>query len=74
MTYEQPPTRASLMALHAKAVGRRSSLPLGSEEYRRAADEIASIEVAIAAATEAAAGTPSAEVRSTAQRAPGEAR
>lgn len=44
-----PATRAELLALHAVTRRRRAAAPLGSEEYRAAADLIGRIEVRIAA-------------------------
>lgn len=43
-----PTTRAELMELHAAARRRRDAAPLGSEEYRAAAEEVARIEIQIA--------------------------
>ena len=45
-------TRTQLMAEHVLARQKRDIAPLGSEEYRLACEEIARIEVAIAAAEE----------------------
>lgn len=50
MTTRSP--RAELMAQHAEARRRRDSAPLDSAEYRVACEEVARIEVAIAAAEE----------------------
>jgi hypothetical protein len=44
-----PATRLELMALHARARARRNSARLGSDEFRAAVEEIARIEVRIAA-------------------------
>ena len=44
--------RTELMTLHLAARQRREAAPLGSDAYREAAEEIARIEVAIAAAEE----------------------
>jgi hypothetical protein len=41
-------TRESLTAKHAAAVARRRAAPLGSQEFVRASEEVAGIEVAIA--------------------------
>jgi hypothetical protein len=40
------------MAQHAAARARRDAAPLGSDEFRAAAEEVATIEVAIAALEE----------------------
>jgi hypothetical protein len=45
--------RADLMTLHAAAKRRRDSAKLGSDEFARAAEEVARIEVEIAAREEA---------------------
>lgn len=47
-------TRESLMVQHVQARQRRDEAALGSEEYRAGAEEVARIEIAIAALTEAA--------------------
>jgi hypothetical protein len=44
-----PATRDELLARHADARHRRAAAPLGSDAYRDAADEIARIEIRIAA-------------------------
>jgi hypothetical protein len=44
-----PATRSELMVLHAAARARRNSAPLGGETFRAAVDELARIEVRIAA-------------------------
>ena len=49
-----PATRPELMTLHAAARARRNAAPLGSEAFRSAVDEIARIEVRIAAVDRAA--------------------
>jgi len=49
-----PATRAELMELHRAARARRNGAPLGSEPFRSAVDEIARIEVRIAAIDRAA--------------------
>jgi hypothetical protein len=41
-------TRESLSTQHAAAVARRRAAPLGSQEFVRASEEVARIEVAIA--------------------------
>jgi hypothetical protein len=41
-------TREALMEQHAHARRRRDSAPLGSDEFRAAAEEVARIEIAIA--------------------------
>jgi len=43
-----PSTRAELLALHAAARRRRNAAPLGSEEHKRAIEEVGRIEVEIA--------------------------
>jgi transcription elongation GreA/GreB family factor len=43
-----PKTRPELIALHMAARRRRAAAELGSEEYRAACEEIATIEVRIA--------------------------
>jgi len=43
-----PADRTRLMAKHAAARARRDAVPLGSEEFRVAAEEVARIEIAIA--------------------------
>ena len=45
-------TREALMAEHAAACRRRDSAALGSDEFRRAAEDVARIEIAIAAQVE----------------------
>ncbi|HLO34851.1 MAG TPA: hypothetical protein VK194_02160 [Candidatus Deferrimicrobium sp.] len=49
-----PATRPELMTLHAGARARRNSAPLGSDAFRAAVDDIARIEVRIAAIDRAA--------------------
>jgi hypothetical protein len=49
-----PPTRAGLMVEHAAARQRRDAAALGSDEFRAAAEEVARIEIAIAALEEPA--------------------
>jgi hypothetical protein len=49
-----PETRAELLALHAAARRRRNAAALGSEEHRRAVDEVGRIEVEIARVERAA--------------------
>ena len=49
-----PATRPELMALHAAARARRNGAPLDSPAFRAAVDEIARIEVRIAAIDRAA--------------------
>jgi hypothetical protein len=44
-----PATRAELLAAHAAARRHRALAPLGSETYRAAVDELARIEIRIAA-------------------------
>src|SRR5215210_347585 len=44
-----PATRAELLVLHAEARKRRAAAPLGSEAFRAAVDELARIEIRIAA-------------------------
>ena len=52
MKEDAPPaaaqSRESLMVRHREARDRRESAPLGSDEYRAAAEEVARIEIAIA--------------------------
>lgn len=43
-----PGTRAELLALHAAARRRRNAAPWGSDEHKRAVDEVGRIEVEIA--------------------------
>jgi len=45
-----PMTREELLALHREARRRRDSVPLGSREYVKAAEEVGRIEVQIARA------------------------
>ncbi|TMG22977.1 MAG: hypothetical protein E6H96_10380 [Chloroflexi bacterium] len=45
-----PMTRQELLALHREARRRRDSVPLGSREYVKAAEEVGRIEVQIARA------------------------
>jgi hypothetical protein len=52
MNVEGELTREALMVRHAAARLRRDSAPLGSDDYRAAAEEIARIEIAIAALVE----------------------
>lgn len=47
-----PEQREALMRRHVEARARRDAAPLGSDAFREAAEEIARIEVAIAAAEE----------------------
>jgi hypothetical protein len=47
-----PTTRESLMREHSDARRRRDTAPLGSDEFRRAAEDVARIEIAIAALEE----------------------
>ena len=54
-----PDTREGLMRLHAAARARRDSSDLGSDGFRDAAEEVARIEVAIAAIEEPPAEPPS---------------
>jgi hypothetical protein len=49
-----PGTRAELLALHTEARARRNAAPLGSDAFRAAVDEIARIEIRIAAVDRAA--------------------
>jgi hypothetical protein len=49
-----PGTRAELIALHAEARKRRNAAPLGRDAFRAAVDEIARIEIRIAAVDRAA--------------------
>ena len=61
MTTETQPSRSDLMVLHTAAKSRREAAPLGSDAYRAACEEVARVEVAIAAAEEprpGAAPTP----------------
>jgi hypothetical protein len=44
-----PGSRAELLDRHTEARGKRNSVPLGSDAHRAAVDEIARIEVRIAA-------------------------
>lgn len=55
--------RTSLMSRHAEARARRDAAPLDSPAYRQASEDVASIEIAIAAAEEPAPASPPAEVR-----------
>ncbi len=48
----EPATRESLMVEHAAARKRRDAAALGSDEFRRAAEDVARIEIAIAAIEE----------------------
>ena len=50
--------RSSLMHKHAAARKRRDAAPLGSDEFRSAAEDIAKIEVAIARLEEPPPGKP----------------
>ena len=54
-----PKTRPELLELHAAARKRRAAAELGSDDYRAAAEELATIEVRIAE-VERPAGTPTA--------------
>ncbi|MEA2622978.1 MAG: hypothetical protein QOH61_1888 [Chloroflexota bacterium] len=47
-----PRDRSALMAEHAEAKRRREAAPLGSDAYRVASEDVARIEVAIAALEE----------------------
>jgi hypothetical protein len=47
-----PTHRIELLARHADAKQRREAAPLGSDEFRAACEEVARIEIAIAAAEE----------------------
>ena len=49
-----PGTRDELMKLHAAARGQRNSAPLGGDAFRAAVDELARIEIRIAAIDRAA--------------------
>ena len=49
-----PATRAELLALHGRARDRRNAAPLGSDAFRAAVEEIARIEIRIAAIDRAA--------------------
>jgi hypothetical protein len=51
--------RSSLMAEHAEAKRRREVAPLGSDAYRLACEDVAEIEIAIAALEEPPATVPS---------------
>lgn len=53
-------SRAQLMERHAQARARRDAAPLGSEEFRSAAEEVARIEIAIAAMEEPPPDRPAA--------------
>jgi hypothetical protein len=57
---QQPPPegRAALMEQHAAARRRRDSAPLGSDEFRAAAEEVARIEIEIARLEEPPAVAP----------------
>ena len=46
------PDRGALMEQHAAARARREAAPLGSDEFTAAAEEVARIEIAIAALEE----------------------
>ncbi len=48
MSKTLPKTRPELLELHMAARRRRAAAPLGSDEYRAAAEELATIEVRIA--------------------------
>ena len=48
----ETPDRSALMEQHAAAKARREAAPLGSDEFRAAAEEVGRIEVAIAALEE----------------------
>jgi hypothetical protein len=58
--YDPGRSRADLMVRHVQARRRRDAAPLGSAEYRAACEEIASVEVAIAALEEPRAPSPAA--------------
>ncbi|MFN8622355.1 MAG: hypothetical protein U0869_16605 [Chloroflexota bacterium] len=58
MTTQRSAARAELMARHAEARARRDTAELDSAEYRQACEDIATIEVAIAAAEEPPATVP----------------
>ncbi|MDQ3871953.1 MAG: hypothetical protein M3301_10125 [Chloroflexota bacterium] len=51
--------REELIAAHAEAKRRRDAAPLGSDEFMHWAEEVARIEVEMAAAREAAQADPS---------------
>ena len=53
-----PSPRAELMAQHVAARRRRDEAPLDSPEYRAACEDVARVEVAIAAAEEPPATVP----------------
>ena len=57
MTTDTQATRTELMAQHTAAKDRREAAPLGSDAYRAACEDVARIEVAIAAAEEPRPGT-----------------
>jgi len=50
--------RSTLMQRHVAARARRDAAPLGGEEFRAAAEEIAALEIAIAQMEEPPAGRP----------------
>ena len=52
------PSRTELMAQHADARRRRDAAELDSPEYRAASEDVARIEIAIAAAEEPPAAVP----------------
>jgi hypothetical protein len=54
----EPPDRSALMQQHAAAKARRDAAPLGTDEFRAAAEEVARIEVAIAELEEPPAQVP----------------
>ena len=60
------PTRESLMERHREALRRRSQAATGTPEYEHAAEEIARIEVAIAAVEELPPADPDARPESAA--------
>ncbi len=54
-------SRPELMAAHEEAKRRRDAAPLGSDEFARSAQEVARIEVEIAAIVEQAAAQKAAD-------------
>ena len=54
----EPKDRGALMEQHASAKARRDAASLGSDEFRDAAEEVARIEIAIAALEEPPPTTP----------------
>ncbi len=59
MSRPLPKTRPELLELHVAARRRRAAAPLGSDEYRAAAEELATIEVRIAEIEQPAAAPKS---------------